>query len=99
MSFKKLFALCMDDILILAKTRRYQKAAIRELILQRFVSRSRRLYEQGTDMDRLRRDMRRWVSWLWGGLDGWVSRKGGLKDYLVFVSKKLQISGVSLSRR
>jgi hypothetical protein len=38
----------------------------------------------------------RWVSWLWGGLDGRVSRKGGVKHYLVLVLKQLSISGFVL---
>lgn len=67
--------------------------------LQRLVTRARRLYEQGADNGRLRRYVTRWTRWLWGGLDGRVCRKGGLRHYLVFVLKQLQISGVSLPRR
>jgi hypothetical protein len=67
--------------------------------LQRLVTRARRLYEQGADQGRLRRYVTRWTSWLWGGLEGQVCRKGGLRHYLVFVLKELQVSGVSLPRR
>jgi hypothetical protein len=67
--------------------------------LQRLAIRARRLYEQGADTCQLRQYVTRWTRWLWGGLDGLVSWKGGLKGYLVFVLKQLQISGVSLPRR
>jgi hypothetical protein len=67
--------------------------------LQRLATRARRLYEQGAETCRLRQYVTRWTHWLWGGLDGHVSRKGGLRRYLVFVLKQLQIGGVSLPRR
>jgi hypothetical protein len=66
--------------------------------LQRLVTRARRLYEQGADGCRLRQYVARWTRWLWGGLDGLVFRKGGVKHYTVFVLKHLQISGITFSR-
>lgn len=66
--------------------------------LQRLVTRARRLYEQGADGCRLRQYVARWTRWLWGGLDGLVFRKGGVKHYTVFVLKQLQISGIHFSR-
>src|SRR5208283_6084929 len=60
--------------------------------LRRLMPRARRLYEQGADPGRLRRYVTRWTCWLWGGLDGQVCRKGGLRHYLVFVLKQLLIS-------
>ena len=55
--------------------------------LRRLVVRAGRLYEQGDDSRRLRRYVTRWTRWLWGGLDGLVTRKGGDKRYMVYVLK------------
>ncbi len=57
-----------------------------------------RLYEQGADARRLRQYVTRWTRWLWGALHGMVSRKGGVKRYMVYVLKQLQISGIQLPR-
>lgn len=65
--------------------------------LRRLVTRARRLYEQGADQRRLRQYVTRWCRWLWGGLHGLVSRKGGVKHYLIYVFKTLQIRGVVLT--
>ena len=64
--------------------------------LRRLVVRAGRLYEQGDDIGRLRQYVTRWTRWLWGALDGLVSRRGGVKRYWVYVLIKLQISGVHL---
>ncbi len=64
--------------------------------LRRLVVRAGRLYERGDDSRRLWRYVTRWTRWLWGGLDGLVSWKGGIKRYMVFVLKQLQISGIQL---
>ncbi len=64
--------------------------------LRRLVVRAGRLYEQGDDVSRLRQYVTRWSRWLWGGLDGLVTRKGGVKLYMVYVLKQLQISGIQL---
>ncbi len=61
--------------------------------LRRLVVRAGRLYEQGDDISRLRQYITRWTRWLWGALDGLVSRRGGVKRYLVYVLIKLRISG------
>jgi RNA-directed DNA polymerase len=66
--------------------------------LQRLATRARRFYEQGAGNSRLRRYVTRWAGWLRGGLDGHVSRKGGVKRFIVFVLKQLRVSGVSFSR-
>ena len=60
--------------------------------------RAGRLYEQRDDSDRLWRYVTRWTRWLWGALDGLVTRKGGVKRYMVYVLKQLQISGIPLPR-
>ncbi len=64
--------------------------------LRRLVVRAGRLYEQGADIGRLRQYITRWTRWLWGALDGLVTRKGGIKRYMVYVLKDLQISGLKL---
>jgi hypothetical protein len=46
----------------------------------RLTNRYRRLYEQGVSLERLRQNVVRWCCWLWGGLQGWVSREGGEKN-------------------
>ncbi len=66
--------------------------------LRRLVVRAGRLYEQRDDSRRLWRYVTRWTRWLWGGLDGLVTRKGGVKRYMVYVLKQLQISGIPLPR-
>ncbi len=63
--------------------------------LRRLTVRARRLYEQGAALDRLRRYVTRWQSWLHGGLGGLVSRKGGVRRYWVFVLRQLGITGAS----
>jgi RNA-directed DNA polymerase len=64
--------------------------------LRRLVVRAGRLYEQGDDTDRLWQYITRWTRWLWGALDGLVSRKGGVKRYWVHVLIKLRISGITM---
>ena len=66
--------------------------------LRRLVVRAGRLYMQGGDSDRLWQYVTRWTRRLWGGLDGPVSRGGGVKRYMVFVFKQLRISGIQLPR-
>jgi hypothetical protein len=66
--------------------------------LRRLVVRAGRLYEQGDDIRRLWQYVTRWTRWLWGGLDGLVSRGGGVKRYMVYVLKQLRISGIQLPR-
>ncbi|MGV8110531.1 hypothetical protein [Methanospirillum sp.] len=122
----------MDDFVILARTRRQLRWAIKKVhhILaglkqtvhkkKRFIGRTtagfdflgyrlhpnrrlrpsaesitrlkihaRRLYERGASHDRLWRYVVRWCSWLWGGVYGRVSRKGGVRKYCVLVAKEL----------
>ena len=64
--------------------------------LKRLVVRARRLYEQGAGINRLWQYVTRWFRWLWGGLDSLISMKGGVKRYMVYILKQLQISGVRL---
>ena len=53
---------------------------------RRLRERAHRLHEQGADPSRLREYVLRWYRWLLGGLDGMVSRKGGVRriERLVF---------------
>lgn len=60
--------------------------------LRRFAERARRLYEQGNDIHRLRQYVTRWVSWIRGGLQEYVSLDGGIKKYWNYVMKALQIN-------
>jgi hypothetical protein len=64
--------------------------------LRRLGVRADRLYEQGADSRRLWRYITRWTRWLWGALDELVTRRGGVKRYMVYVLKQLQISGIRL---
>jgi len=57
--------------------------------INRLLTRSRRLYERGASQARLWRYVCRWCSWLWGGVYGRVSRKGGVRKYCVLVAKEL----------
>jgi len=49
--------------------------------IKRLTHRYRRLYEQGVSLQRLRQYVVRWCCWLWGGLQGRVSREGGVERY------------------
>ena len=62
--------------------------------IQRFVKHARRLCEQGADWNRLRLYVTRWLGYIHGGLKGLVSRKGGIKYYLVFILKQLDIKNI-----
>ena len=59
--------------------------------LQRLLTRSRRLYEQGATRARLWRYVERWVDWLWGGLGRIVSRKGGRRTYWIYILTRLDL--------
>ena len=61
--------------------------------LNRLLDRSRRLYEQGVDENRLRQYIQRCFSWLHSGLRNSVSNKGGFNRIWLFVLKHLKISG------
>ena len=61
--------------------------------LNRSIVRSRRLYEQGVDENRLRQYVQRWFSWLHGGLRNRVSMTGGFNRIWQFVLKYLNITG------
>ena len=50
---------------------------------RRLLAKFRRLYEQGASATTLRRYVARWCGWLWGGLHGLVSRKGGIRHVFV----------------
>ena len=62
--------------------------------VRRMTTRFRRLYEQGATGTRLWEYVSRWTRWLWGGLDGLVSRKGGIRRYYFGVIKRLRIVGL-----
>ncbi len=38
----------------------------------------------------------RWTRWLWAGLGGMISRKGGARRYFVIVLKRLRLTGIHL---
>ena len=57
--------------------------------LNRLLVRSRRLYEQGVDENRLREYVQRWFSWLHGGLRNRVSHTGGFNRIWLFVLEYL----------
>jgi hypothetical protein len=67
--------------------------------LERLLTRSRRLYEQGVTRARLWRYVERWVDWLWGGLGSIVSRKGGRQRYWIYILVGLDIDGTPVPRR
>jgi hypothetical protein len=60
--------------------------------LNRLIVRSRRLYEQGVDENRLRRYVQRWFLWLHGGLRNRVIDTGGFNRIWLFVLKHLNIN-------
>jgi len=124
----------MDDILILAKTRRSLRSAIKTVYsvikslglclhqqekrfigriekgfdflgyhfqsgqkllpaaesLRRLVERARRLYEQGNDINRLRRYVARWVSYIRGGLKDLLSLAGGIRKVWGYVLNNIE---------
>ena len=49
--------------------------------LNRLLVRSRRLYEQGVDINRLRQYVQRWLIWLHSGLRGKSVNKGALTGF------------------
>ena len=59
--------------------------------LNRLLVRSRRLYEQGVDINRLRQYVQRWLIWLHSGLRGKVSQQGGFTRIFVYILKQLNI--------
>ena len=66
--------------------------------LNRLLVRSRRLYEQGVDENRLRQYVQRWFSWLHGGLCNRVSHEGGFNRIWVFVLEHLNIENKTSPR-
>ena len=66
--------------------------------LNRLLDRSRRLYEQGVDENRLRQYVQRWFIWLHSGLRGRVSHTGGFNQIWLFVFAHLHITNHPLSQ-
>ena len=66
-----------------------------EISIQRFTEHARQLFERRADYDRLRLYVIRWLNYIHAGLNGIVSRKGGLKHYLVLILKKLDIKNIT----
>ena len=64
--------------------------------IRRLSTKFRRLYERGASPKRLWRYVVRWCGWLWGGLDGLVSRKGGTRRVFVRLLRLLDIAGFPL---
>ena len=58
--------------------------------LNRLLDRSRRLYEQGVDENRLREYVQRWFTWLHGCLRNRVSYEDGFNRIWLFVLKHLK---------
>jgi len=50
------------------------------------------IYEQGASIERLWQYVSRWCDWLWGGVYGRVSRKGGIRRYWVRALTSFTIS-------
>ena len=67
--------------------------------LNRLLDRSRRLYEQGVDENRLRQYVQRWFLWLHSGLSNRVIETGGFNRIWLFVLKHLNITGYQISPR
>ena len=67
--------------------------------LNRLLDRSRRLYEQGVDENRLRQYVQRWFSWLHSGLRDRVIETGGFNRIWLFVLKHLNITDYPISPR
>ena len=65
--------------------------------LRRFAQKFRRLYEHKANTRTLWRYTKRWAQWLWGGLCGLVTTKGGEKYYFFSIAKRLGIKGLALS--
>ena len=59
--------------------------------LQRLMARARRLYEQRGDKQRLWEYVTHWHRWLHGGLQGLVTRKGGIQRYYIYILRRLGI--------
>ena len=59
--------------------------------LNRLLVRSRRLYEQGVDENRLRQYVQRWFIWLHSGRHNRVSNTGGFNRIWLYVLKYLRI--------
>lgn len=64
----------------------------------RLVVCAHRLHEQGTDAPRLWLHVTRWTRRLRGALGGLASRRGGVKRYMVYVLRQLQIAGIEPPR-
>ena len=64
--------------------------------IRRLSVKFRRLYERGASTERLWRYVTSWCRWLWGGLDGMVSRKGGTRRVFVRLLRLLDITGFPL---
>ncbi|MEI7824919.1 MAG: reverse transcriptase domain-containing protein [Chlorobiaceae bacterium] len=65
--------------------------------LQRLTERARRLYERGASIERLRQYVIRWHRWLHGNLGDLVTTKGGITRYWIYVLKRLDITGATIS--
>ena len=59
--------------------------------LNRLLDRSRRLYEQGVDENRLREYVQRWFLWLHSGLRNRVNNDGGFNRIWLFVLEHIYI--------
>ena len=55
-----------------------------------FVALARRLYEQRGDKQRLWEYVTHWYRWLHGGLQGLVTRKGGINRYYTYILRQLE---------
>ena len=58
--------------------------------LHRLVQSARRLYEQRGDKQRLWEYVTHWYRWLHGGLQGLVTRKGGINRYYTYILRQLE---------
>ena len=67
-----------------------------EKSIQKFKEHVRRLYEQGENYNHLLLYIQRWICYIHGGLKGLVSRKGGLKRYIVMALKFIDINNMRI---
>lgn len=65
------------------------------ICLQRFVEHARQLFEQRAAYDQLRLYVTRWLNYIHAGLKFIVSRKGGIKLYIVLILKNLGIKNIT----
>ena len=67
--------------------------------IRRLLTKFRRFYEQRASSEELWRYVARWCGWLWGGLKGLVSRKGGVRRVFIKLLRASGCAGFPLPAR